>query len=150
MSSHADGSETAVQVAGDEIDGRPTLVGDHIASDTMRVHLREQGPVVRPRTGLPVPSASITSPDAPFRRWVHCAIVLDLIAATIAAMTASWARFGTSAGNEPVSIPYTYLGVLVVLTWPLLLASAGAYELRTQLFGVEELRRVLRTGVTLL
>jgi exopolysaccharide biosynthesis polyprenyl glycosylphosphotransferase len=95
------------------------------------------------------PTPHETRHAAPFKRWVRWAVTGDLIAAALAALLAAVLRFGWDT-EQPVSIPYHLLGLLIALSWPIVAASAGAYELRTMLFGVEELRRVLRTGVILL
>jgi exopolysaccharide biosynthesis polyprenyl glycosylphosphotransferase len=65
--------------------------------------------------------------------------------ASLAALTI---RFGWDNAQQG-HISYAIVGVLITIAWPMLLAVSGAYELRPSLFGVEELRRVLRGGVLL-
>ena len=91
--------------------------------------------------------------DAPYRQWVRWAIAGDVAAAGLAAAGAGAARFGV--GSDPLlsggsSLGYATLGVVITLLWPLVLAVCGAYDLRTLLVGVEELRRVLRSAGALL
>ena len=92
----------------------------------------------------------------PFRRWVRRAVVGDWTAAAIAAFSALYLRFGWDDDATPwvtsgdVIISYRAIGILVIATWPVLLAFSGAYELKSSLFGVEELRRILRAGLLLL
>ena len=50
----------------------------------------------------------------------------------------------------PSSVSYTALGTGVALAWPVIMAVCGGYDLRTLLVGVEELRRVVRAGISLL
>ena len=49
-----------------------------------------------------------------------------------------------------IHVSYTVLGTATALSWPLIVAVCGGYDLRTLLVGVEELRRVVRMGVSLL
>ena len=92
--------------------------------------------------------------DAPYRRWVRWAAVGDLAAAGLAAAAARALAFGV--GSEArveggsFRLSYTALGLLVTLTWPALVGICGGYDLRTLLVGVEELRRVVRSGISLL
>lgn len=94
------------------------------------------------------PSASRPT-KAPFRRWIRWTALGDTVAIAIAALTAMLVRFGwTDVHFE--SLSYHSVGVVVTLTWPAILGVAGAYELRSSLFGVEELRRLLRGSMLLL
>lgn len=97
----------------------------------------------------PPPAATARAArQAPFHRWVRRAVAGDVAAAGVASLAALLIRFGWHNGQQG-TISYPVVGVLVTLAWPLLLAVSGAYELRPSLFGVEELRRVLRSGVLL-
>ncbi|MBS4011445.1 MAG: sugar transferase [Roseovarius sp.] len=107
----------------------------------------------------PEPAPPSTPPlprNEPFRRWVRRAVVGDWLAAAVAAASALYLRFGWSESASAVAqadgyvISYRALGLLVVAIWPFMLAVSGAYELRSSLFGVEELRRILRAGLLLL
>lgn len=101
--------------------------------------------------GQPVAArGSCVSPakQEPFHRWVRRAMLLDVVAALVAAMAALAIRFGWENSQQGRN-SYWIVGILVTLAWPLVLAASGAYELRPSLFGVEELRRVLRGGVVL-
>ncbi|MCO8129474.1 sugar transferase [Acidimicrobiia bacterium EGI L10123] len=108
----------------------------------------------QPPVNRAVPST--TPRNEPFRRWVRRAVIGDWAAAAIAAFTALHLRFGWDDSTQPwvtsgdLMISYQAIGLLVVATWPLLLAISGAYELKSSLFGVEELRRILRAGLLLL
>jgi len=91
-----------------------------------------------------------------FRRWVRRAVLGDWFAAGVAALAALVIRFGwdgahqSAAVSDSIVISYQAIGLLVVAAWPFLLAVSGAYELKSSLFGVEELRRILRAGLLLL
>lgn len=86
---------------------------------------------------------------APFRRWVRWTAFADTLAMAITALTAMLVRFGwVDATHQSVS--YHAVGIGVTLAWPAILGIAGAYELRSSLFGVEELRRLLRGSMLLL
>ena len=87
------------------------------------------------------------SDEHPHRRWMHAAVVGDLAVAGVSAVLAGLLRFGID--NDPSTISYRVLGLLVTLSWPAFLAIANAYDLRTSLFGIEELRRVLHSGMNL-
>jgi exopolysaccharide biosynthesis polyprenyl glycosylphosphotransferase len=67
----------------------------------------------------------------------------------IAALTAMLVRFGWSDVHYE-SVSYHAVGIGITLAWPAILGIAGAYELRSSLFGVEELRRLLRGSMLLL
>lgn len=86
---------------------------------------------------------------APFRRWVRWTALADTLAMAVAALTAMLVRFGwTEVRFE--SLSYHSVGLAVTVAWPAILGIAGAYELRSSLFGVEELRRLLRGSMLLL
>jgi exopolysaccharide biosynthesis polyprenyl glycosylphosphotransferase len=102
--------------------------------------------------GPPVASSDPRE-DAPFRRWVRWAALGDLSAAGLAAAAARAAQIGTeqtSLDADGLVLSYGILGVAVTLLWPVILALCGGYDLRVLLVGVEELRRVVRAGVSLL
>ena len=86
--------------------------------------------------------------DAPLRRWIRRAATGDVLAAAAGLLLAGILRFGWSAPAHATEA-YIILAAGVVVGWPLLGASCGTYELRTSLFGVEELRRVIRCGIYL-
>lgn len=113
-------------------------IGDLVGTEPRRV------------TPTKPPSIPSTRRDAPFPHWARRAVLGDLVVAALAAVIASVARFGWSAAEHGHTVSYVAVGVIVTFSWPLFQAMSGGYELRTSLFGVEELRRVLRSGVTLL
>jgi len=88
-------------------------------------------------------------PQAAFRRWARRAVIGDVLAAAVATTSATLIRFGWELATDQ-GISYPAVGAGVVVAWPLLLAVSGAYELRASLFGVEELRRIIRAGLLLL
>jgi exopolysaccharide biosynthesis polyprenyl glycosylphosphotransferase len=94
-------------------------------------------PTSRPRT------------KAPFRRWVRWTAFTDFLAMGWAALAALLVRFGWTEVDHG-QISYYTVGVIVALAWPAILGVSGAYELRASLFGVEELRRILRGAMVLL
>jgi exopolysaccharide biosynthesis polyprenyl glycosylphosphotransferase len=100
------------------------------------------------------PDDAIQSPhttptaDAPLRRWIRRAATGDLCAAMAAVLLAGLIRFGPTAPGR-LTAPYAVLAAAVVVGWPVLGAICGVYELRPSLFGVEELRRVLKAGLLL-
>jgi exopolysaccharide biosynthesis polyprenyl glycosylphosphotransferase len=103
----------------------------------------------------PAVASSDVRRDAPYRRWVRRAVVGDVAAAAVAASVARAVRFGignasAAASAGSIHLGYTTIGILVTLAWPIIGAVCGAYDLRTLLVGVEELRRVVRMGVSLL
>jgi len=106
--------------------------------------------------GAPDGTGPTLARQEPFRRWVRRAVIGDWVAAAIAATSALLIRFGwhdaprSVASSGDLVISYQAIGLLVVATWPLLLGISGAYELKSSLFGVEELRRILRAGLLLL
>jgi exopolysaccharide biosynthesis polyprenyl glycosylphosphotransferase len=62
---------------------------------------------------------------------------------------AMFVRFGTTDATEG-NVSYVAIGLAATVAWPALLGLSGAYDLRSSLFGVEELRRVLRAALLLL
>ncbi len=106
-------------------------------------------------TGTPGADATPPSPrpapatKAPFRRWVRWTALTDTVAMGIAALTAMLIRFGW-ADVQLEAVSYRTVGVVLTLAWPLVLGASGAYELRASLFGVEELRRLLRAAMVML
>lgn len=86
---------------------------------------------------------------APFRRWIRWTAFADTLAMAITALTAMLVRFGWADATHQ-SVSYHAVGIGVTLAWPAILGIAGAYELRSSLFGVEELRRLLRGSMLLL
>lgn len=98
------------------------------------------------RATVPAPLIRGNGRRAPFHRWIRWAAAGDILAAGVASITALLVRFGWSGGQQG-TISYPLVGLIATSAWPLLLAVSGAYELRPSLFGVEELRRVLRSGV---
>ena len=117
------------------------------------LHLERPVHVQRELDGPAVASSDVRR-DGPYLSWVRWSVVADLAAASAAAGLAHAVQFGVggdvaaAAGSWNVS--YTTLGVAVALTWPLLVAVCGGYDLRALLVGVEEMRRVVRSGVSLL
>jgi exopolysaccharide biosynthesis polyprenyl glycosylphosphotransferase len=76
-----------------------------------------------------------------------------VLAAVLAAAVAGSGLFGVTdkvsdAGSLRVSSMAA--GIALPVLWPALSAVCGGYELRTLLVGVEELRRVLRAGISML
>lgn len=112
---------------------------------TTQLHRQPDGPAV---------ADSDARRDAPYRQWVRWAGMGDLACAGLAASVATGLRFGVGSDTRlaagSVELSYTTIGVIVTLLWPLLLALCGAYDLRTLLVGVEELRRVVRSAISLL
>ncbi|MDQ2649417.1 MAG: sugar transferase [Actinomycetota bacterium] len=92
--------------------------------------------------------------DAPYRTWVRLAVVGDVMAAAIGAVLARTIRFGSSGAvlsdADWITVSYGAIGMACLVAWPLITALCGGYDLRTQLFGVEELRRLMRSGISLL
>jgi len=72
-----------------------------------------------------------------------------VLSAAVASLAALGMRFGWDTSRQG-TISYLVVSLLITVTWPMLVALSGGYELRPSLFGVEELRRVLRGGVFLL
>ena len=79
------------------------------------------------------------------RKLVRVLLVLDLLAAAVAALVALLVRFGTDA-------PALYVGATLLFPplWLLTCASTRSYELRFLGTGSEEFRRVFDAGVRLL
>jgi exopolysaccharide biosynthesis polyprenyl glycosylphosphotransferase len=108
--------------------------------------------------GTPAPATPADSDaarDQPYRRWTRQAIVGDVVAAGLAASLARVASFGLYTDNDfdprgSVHVSYLAIGLAMPLIWPVVTAVCGGYDLRTLLVGVEELRRVLRAGISLL
>ena len=102
----------------------------------------------------PAVADSSAQRDAPYRAWVGRARAGDVAAAALAAAAAKAVRFGVAGSGRLTTsdyrLSYVALGVIVTLAWPLFVGLAGGYELRTLLVGVEELRRVVRSGIYLL
>ncbi|MDP1819163.1 MAG: sugar transferase [Acidimicrobiales bacterium] len=93
--------------------------------------------------------------DQPYRQWIRLALAGDIVAATLAAFVARAVTFGPFSDTDvprdgSVSVSYLVIGLLMPVVWPLVSTISGCYELRTLLVGVEELRRVLRAGISLL
>jgi exopolysaccharide biosynthesis polyprenyl glycosylphosphotransferase len=93
--------------------------------------------------------------DQPYRRWVRMAVIGDVVAAGLAAALARAVSFGvySDADVHPdgtLRVSYMVIGLAMPLLWPVVQALCGCYDLRTLLVGVEELRRVLRAGISLL
>lgn len=92
--------------------------------------------------------------DAPYRSWVRVAAIGDVAAAALAAAAARALRFGVGGevqlAGSSLRPSTAVIGVLVTLSWPLVVAVCGGYDLRTLLVGVEELRRVVRSAISLL
>jgi exopolysaccharide biosynthesis polyprenyl glycosylphosphotransferase len=117
------------------------------------IHLERPVQPVHRDADVPAVASSDVRGDAPYRRWVKWAVIGDLAAASLGASLARAIRFGigqhvvTSSGSFHVS--YAAFGTAVALAWPVLMAVCGGFELRTLLVGVEEMRRVVRAGVSL-
>ncbi|HJR24708.1 MAG TPA: sugar transferase [Acidimicrobiales bacterium] len=93
--------------------------------------------------------------DQPYRQWARRAVIGDVVAAGLAAAVARAVSFGLYTDNafDPrgsVHVSYLAIGLAMPLVWPAVTALCGGYDLRTLLVGVEELRRVLRAGISLL
>ena len=106
---------------------------------------------VRPTT----PADSDGGRDQPYRQWVRRAVFGDVVAAGLAASLARVASFGLYSDTDfdprgSVHVSYLAIGLAMPLIWPAVSALCGCYDLRTLLVGVEELRRVLRAGISLL
>ncbi len=106
-------------------------------------------------TGTPTPAASDGNRDQPYRQWVRWAVVSDVLAAGLAASVAR--AFSIAVYNDEtfptggsLQISYRAVGLAVLFLWPVTSSVCGGYDLRTLLVGVEELRRVLRAGISLL
>ena len=100
------------------------------------------------KPSLPGMQPSSPARQEPFRRWMRRALLGDVVGGGGASLAAMAIRFGWDDGQQGTT-SYWIVGLLVTVTWPLLLAASGAYELRPSLFGVEELRRVLGGGLLL-
>lgn len=91
--------------------------------------------------------------DAPYRLWVRMALLGDVVAATVATSLARELRFGAGtavlAGGDGIKVAYSSIAIACLVTWPVITALCGGYDLRCQLVGVEELRRILRSGISL-
>lgn len=101
----------------------------------------------------PIAATVRTLDDAPQRRWIMRALASDLIAALLATVVARTFRFGlddAAVAAESQMLSYTVLGFGIAVIWPLCNALSGAYEHRVSLFGVEEIRRILRSAFGLL
>jgi exopolysaccharide biosynthesis polyprenyl glycosylphosphotransferase len=101
-----------------------------------------------------VAAESAIRQDAPYRVWVRLAVVGDVLAVGCASVIARHVNFGSRVAvlDDPIGVRVTYggLGLACLLAWPAIVALCGGYDLRTQLFGVEELRRLMRSGISLL
>lgn len=99
-------------------------------------------------TGRSLDATAATSRSQhPHRLWVRLAWVGDALAAAVAAVVAAQVPLDVDASP---GVSLVVVGGFVVAAWPALLATTNAYGLRSSLFGVEELRRVLRAGINLL
>jgi len=85
----------------------------------------------------------------PYRRWEFRASIGDVLAAAIAFGLIGLIRI-TDLIDEGSTRAFVTTGLAVGVMWPGFLALNNAYELRSALVGVEELRRVLRAGLSLL
>lgn len=106
-----------------------------------------------PEAEVPSPSSADVLSDHPLRTWARRAAFGDLAAALLATVAARGIRFGIDGGNlvhPAFHAPYMAVGLVIALSWPLLNAFSGAYEYRVALFGVEELRRLGRSAISLL
>lgn len=91
--------------------------------------------------------------DPPIKRWALWALIGDVVAAVLAGIAARVLRFGFDdavLANDDIRVPYAVLGIGMALCWPIATALSGAYGYRVALFGVEELRRLLRAGFGML
>jgi exopolysaccharide biosynthesis polyprenyl glycosylphosphotransferase len=90
-------------------------------------------------------------PARSLRRWARRAAIGDLVAAAAAATVARIVRFGLGEADVTgTDMSYVAVGLVVALLWPVLVAFCGGYDQRVAFFGVEEIRRLARSAVTLL
>lgn len=105
------------------------------------------------RRRRPVPASAEPLADTPIRRWAVWALLGDIESAVVAGIIARIGRFGFDdavLANDLVRVPYAVLAFGLAALWPIATALSGAYGYRVALFGVEELRRLLRAAVGLL
>lgn len=95
-----------------------------------------------------VSAGNAPASDAPLRHWIRRALVGDVVAAALAAVLAGTLCYGWTAPAQ-IALPSAVLAAAMVVGWPIIGAFCGGYELRPSLYGVEELRRILRSGLYL-
>jgi exopolysaccharide biosynthesis polyprenyl glycosylphosphotransferase len=102
----------------------------------------------------PVAAESDSRGDGPYRKWVRLAATGDVVAAGLAAVVARRIHLGDenmlAVTSTSVQLSYRAVAMACVVIWPSITALSGLYDLRTLLVGVEELRRVLRAGISML
>ena len=129
--------------------GRTPAWGSNTEAVTPLAKVRsELSEALSPRSSTAVPASGASPSSSPLRRWIWRAVVGDLVAALAAVYVAAILRFGVDSPGR-LTAAYTALAIGVTLGWPLIGTFCGTYELRPSLFGVEELRRVLRSGLYL-
>ena len=114
------------------------------------VTLTDELQIASPQATAPQPAPAQPARHAPLRRWARWTFVGDVFAVTLAATIAVAERFDWNSTAAEGTVSYRTVGMLAIIAWPALLGASGAYELRSSLFGVEELRRILRASVLLL
>jgi exopolysaccharide biosynthesis polyprenyl glycosylphosphotransferase len=91
-----------------------------------------------------------STPGASSRHWIRRNIAGLLVLETLIAALAG----ATIVGAQPVPVPHAnplfWMSFGLIVAWPALLASAGAYSSRIFGAGSDEYRRVGRAGLTLL
>jgi exopolysaccharide biosynthesis polyprenyl glycosylphosphotransferase len=97
------------------------------------------------RAAAAAPS-STTFRRVSLRRWLVFLVVLDVVAAAIAATSAATLRFGGVPASE-AGVSYVGLGLLVPPMWLALLALTGSYERRYLAEGAEQFKRVVTSGL---
>ena len=117
-----------------------------------RPHPRSVWTIRRGRAVPPGPSLGGAPPPRPVRpssdwqrRYVVCAVVLDLILAFAGALSGLLFRFGAAS----VSRVYLVLTLVIPVVWLLSLAVARAYESRFLFVGTDEYRRVANAALWL-
>ncbi len=100
------------------------------------------GPAVRP-----VPDTALRRPSEPLwqRRYLRALVALELLAAAVAGLVAGLAAAPAAEGEL-----HGWAGLSLVVLWPTVLATVGAYSRRVFGSGSEEFRRVGRAGLVLL
>jgi exopolysaccharide biosynthesis polyprenyl glycosylphosphotransferase len=96
----------------------------------------------------PVPTADAARVSAPIPVKLTY-VAVDIVAVTLAAITAHVLRFGfwLSAELPGPGIPYVVIALASVPTWLTVLSLAGCYDRRVLGLGSEEFRRILNGGV---
>jgi lipopolysaccharide/colanic/teichoic acid biosynthesis glycosyltransferase len=97
-----------------------------------------------PRLGPPAREWDAACPWSVLDRYRQGAIVGDAACAVVAALLASWLRFGASPDAS-----YGLYSALVPVIWLAVLAARGAYEFRYLGTGTEEYRRLAHSGLVL-